>query len=290
MNPISSGAFRALCDHAFWHNAEPRENPDFQTGQVIFCKIDEVWRLFRALRRTRSRIVLVTGEGDKPVSPALFLQKPPHVQHWFGMNMQVNATAGTPLPLGLGEKGQPATLDWAEIQSVAAKALPRRHLLYANFGTASNPSVRGPLKSWLEAPDQSWITQESHTGENRASYLLSLHSHHFVFCPPGNGEDTHRMWEALYCGAVPVVQNLPSMRGFSDLPILLVDDLTTLTPQFLKNCIGTRTACSREKLELDFWRSAFGAAQKAAEAAGPLTLREWLGGWWREIQRVRQAR
>lgn len=72
MKQVSSGAFRALCDHVFWCNAAPRENPNFRHGDVVFCKIDEVWRLFRALRRTRRRIVLVTGEGDKPVTPELF--------------------------------------------------------------------------------------------------------------------------------------------------------------------------------------------------------------------------
>jgi len=287
--PVCGDIFCGLCDHAFWHNAAPRENPGFRHGQVVFCKIDEVWRLFRALRRTRRRIVLVTGEGDKPVTPELYSQKPPHVSHWFGMNMFAVAPDVTPIPLGLGAEGHPATLDWREIQEAISSSPPRTKLLYANFGAASNPSVREPLATWVRRPSQNWMTVEDHSQQSgRASYLQNLLSHHFVFCPPGNGEDTHRMWEALYCGAIPVVRESPVMRDFSDLPILFVPRLDEISENFLQDVLARwpKHEFSSAKLDVGYWRDRFTEAQTMASHRGSVTAAEWMHAWVGEAWRL----
>jgi hypothetical protein len=38
-------------------------------------------------------------------------------------------------------------------------------------------------------------------------YLSELASHHFCLCIRGNGIDTHRFWESLYLGVIPVIIN-----------------------------------------------------------------------------------
>ena len=57
--------------------------------------------------------------------------------------------------------------------------------------------------------------------------------HRFVLCPPGNGIDTHRLWEALYSRTIPVALAHPAMDSFRDLPILFVEDFRQLTRDFL---------------------------------------------------------
>lgn len=287
--PVNSDAFRQLCDHGFWHDEAQREDAGFRHGDIVFCKIDEVWRLFRALRRTRKRIVLVTGEGDKPVSPELYAQKPPHVSHWFGMNMFAEGSDVTPLPLGLGAEGHPATLDWREIQEATSNPPPRTKLLYANFGTASNPDVREPLAAWVRRPSKNWMTVEDHSQQSgRTSYLQNLCSHHFVFCPPGNGEDTHRMWEALYCGAIPVARKSPAMRAFSVLPILFVDRLDEISEEQLRRVLIERQTkqYSIAPLDIEYWREQFKSARDVARRVGVMSRREYLMAWIKEVRRV----
>lgn len=285
--PVNGDALRGVCNHLFWHDAAPWENRNFRRGDAVFCKIDEVWRLFRALRRTRKRIVLVTGEGDKPVTRQLWAHKPPHVDHWFGMNNFVEADSSTPLPLGIGNAGGRVTPSWEAIMEVCAIPSSREGLLYANFGTASNPAVREPLLEWVKS--RPWITKDSHDSTaGLAGYLRQLRTHHFVLCPPGNGEDTHRMWEALYCGAIPVVRESPAMREFKELPVLYVSDLMGISESALRESLVNwqQRGYRRDMLDISYWKARIETARDRCREKGPLTMREWLKGWFREIYAV----
>jgi hypothetical protein len=44
----------------------------------------------------------------------------------------------------------------------------------------------------------------------------------FVACPRGNGTDTHRFWETLYRGSIPVVKESAWSKSIADLEIPLV--------------------------------------------------------------------
>ncbi len=45
------------------------------------------------------------------------------------------------------------------------------------------------------------------TKKNYKDYLLELSSNKYSFCIRGNGLDTHRFWESLYLGVIPIVLN-----------------------------------------------------------------------------------
>lgn len=74
-------------------------------------------------------------------------------------------------------------------------------------------------------------------------YLYELSRHYFCLCPRGNGMDTHRFWEALYLGVIPVVINTveSNCRVFveylreSSIPFFEITDLIFFkknTPKF----------------------------------------------------------
>lgn len=49
--------------------------------------------------------------------------------------------------------------------------------------------------------------------------------YHFVACPPGNGLDTHRMWETMYRGSIPVLTDSPFARNWQALgaPLVIIE-------------------------------------------------------------------
>ena len=102
-----------------------------------------------------------------------------------------------------------------------------------------------------------WITFQppAERGTN-AEFLEALVRHRFVLCPPGNGVDTHRMWEALLAGATPVVLRSQAVSPFSELPILFVDEYRQVTKELLEKALESRL----EPVEIhpvmtsDFWQ------------------------------------
>ena len=41
----------------------------------------------------------------------------------------------------------------------------------------------------------------------KKDYLDALTNYKYIFCPEGLGLDTHRFWETIYAGSIPVTKN-----------------------------------------------------------------------------------
>lgn len=59
-------------------------------------------------------------------------------------------------------------------------------------------------------------------------YQKAVASLYFCCCPMGNGFDTHRFWESLYFGAIPIVKNHPFydclQYYYPDIPMILIEE------------------------------------------------------------------
>jgi hypothetical protein len=61
-----------------------------------------------------------------------------------------------------------------------------------------------------------------------------LSKYKFILSPPGAGEDTHRTWEALYVGCIPIVQSSSIDELYKDLPVLIVKDWSDINESMLE--------------------------------------------------------
>ena len=96
----------------------------------------------------------------------------------------------------------------------------RNGLVYSNFNIETNPEERTKIKNILL---EKLKLDTAYNDVN--NYYKALQIHKFIICPPGNGKDTHRMWESLYFGAIPVVEDSVMNRYFSRFfPIVLIND------------------------------------------------------------------
>ena len=94
----------------------------------------------------------------------------------------------------------------------------REPRLYANFSPSTSPKHRAQLRDIIE--DSSFIVTDrvdlSHLG--RIEYLRKMRKHGFVICPRGNGQDTHRLFEAMCVGATPVLLTKEAPRWLMNRP------------------------------------------------------------------------
>jgi hypothetical protein len=64
-------------------------------------------------------------------------------------------------------------------------------------------------------------------------YLRILSTYKFSISPPGCGLDTHRAWESLMVGTIPIMMHTPLDGLFENLPVVFVDDWNDVTEEFL---------------------------------------------------------
>lgn len=65
-------------------------------------------------------------------------------------------------------------------------------------------------------------------------YFKELPTYKFVISPEGNGIDTHRTYEALMAGCIPIVEDDPLVRHkYNGCPILYTRDYSEITPAYL---------------------------------------------------------
>lgn len=105
--------------------------------------------------------------------------------------------------------------------------------------------------------DKDWIKMGNieNTIYGRKKYLREIKSSKFVICPRGNGIDTHRMWETLYMGSIPIVKYEKTHHLFTDLPILFINDWSEINEDFLKGKYNEMIykEWNMEKLKISYW-------------------------------------
>ena len=77
------------------------------------------------------------------------------------------------------------------------------------------------MKSIKKSKDSSVDILESRISPK--NYAALMQKYRFVLCPRGNGVDTHRFWEALYRGAVPIVVKSKWSQGVRNLKLPFVE-------------------------------------------------------------------
>jgi hypothetical protein len=70
---------------------------------------------------------------------------------------------------------------------------------------------------------------------NVERYLFEMMQFKFVLSPVGNGVDTHRTWEALLAGSIPIVESSVRDIMYEGLPVLIVNSWGHLNLQLLQS-------------------------------------------------------
>ena len=64
-------------------------------------------------------------------------------------------------------------------------------------------------------------------------YMSELSEYKFCLSLPGKGLDCYRTWESLTLGVIPIVINSNLNALYDDLPVLIINDVSEITSDFL---------------------------------------------------------
>lgn len=251
---ICGDAFRLLCDFAYDELTTSMDPAQVKEGDAVFLKTDYMDAFFENVHpKIQQPYVLVSHNSDDmaPGNCARFLDDP-KLLAWFAQNYDGTPHSKMrPIPIGL------ANACWGHgnvqtLQKVRAMHLAKKYLAYMNIAVQTFPSERRVVFNHFIkngfCRNESKIPHEP--------FLKTIAASTFVVSPRGNGLDTHRLWEALYLGSIPIVKTSSIDGLYEGLPVLVVKDWTEVTEDFLKQAekeIREKPA-HLEKLSIDYWK------------------------------------
>ncbi len=238
---------------------------------IIFCKTDLLRQEFKRIARLKNEIVLISGNSDAPVDAGLVNAMPDNILTWYAQNLLVFHERLRPLPIGLENTmpnprkghgvGWPHALEKIEILSKLKEndqVVPDK-LIYANFNIDTNPAIRGPVK--ILCDDQDFITCQD-PSLSYDKFIENVLKHEATVCPAGNGIDTHRLYEVLYCNRVAITIKATSSPLYDELygklPVVILDTPDSLTDKVLMQKLIAEAKTKINALHLldfDYWET-----------------------------------
>lgn len=195
--------------------------------------------------------------GNGTVSSIDKFDIPANVIKWYSKNVNVVHPKIESIPIGIeNDMWFPSLHKKEKIQEKPKQLRLYKNLVYLNHNINTNPPER--LKPYQILEGKPWATVDrGNNGSEFDRYLENLYTHKFVICPEGNGMDTHRTWECLYLGTIPIEKRNINNQFYSDLPILLVDDWEEVTEEFLEAAFPMfqKQAWNRKKLTFEYWKN-----------------------------------
>lgn len=224
---LSGDSFGDLCDYV----AHPprlrnvsQSYKDLKEARVIFCPSDRLNKFFADFHSSINAKVIIAGNSDhefhcRPVNipksvKALYLQN-----SFVSDDSQIFT-----LPIGienlkLGMNGNPR--NFTNPSSVSIKSTK---VLFGPFSNTHPDRVKvqsifSSSGEWHDFLDQRIPPK---------NFANLIESYSYVAAVRGNGVDTHRLWESLYLGTVPIVGKDSWSKSLAklNLPVKLIDEWT----------------------------------------------------------------
>jgi hypothetical protein len=187
--------------------------------------------------------VLMTHNSDHGVDATrlpFVEQAGDRLERWFAQNLEVDHPKLEPLPIAIANSmWKHGNLRVLHRAMRAAARRPKDELVFLHF----NPKTHAPREAIWQTLRAAFphVPAEPPPSRGYRGYLRELARHRFCVCPRGNGADTHRVWECLYLGVVPIVERSPHIELWEQrgLPLLVVDRWDEVTPDLLQARAGS---------------------------------------------------
>lgn len=270
MDWIQGDKFIGLAD--FTYSPEVKSDDDYdnlpntfnlqqlEDGCIIYTHTIYVKKLLRILNNSiyGNQVILITHNSDLNIIETETLIK---IKKWYSTNVNIQHPKITSIPIGL-ENDRWFIKEHKKEKMLMVKSQERQYknLVYLNHNIKTNPNKR--QKPYDVLKDKSWVTVEyGVNGKGFLEYINNVYSHKYVICPEGNGMDTHRVWETLYMGSIPIVLESINNDYYRDLPILMIHAWGELTPEGLNTQYDriqrklVRGDYNLNKLNFEYWKN-----------------------------------
>lgn len=252
---ISGDTFRKFSNHIFdeTRSFSPKK---VKNNEIIFLN-SELIEIFFSIHdpKITSKYILISHNSDKSPSREELNLISENVIHWFVQNLEFNNNSRISfLPIGLENKR------WLKngIFRNTTDSDFKSKLVLSSFNVYNNYSVR---KMVLDIANTN-KNVENKKFSNSKKYFKELKQYKFILCPPGNGPDTHRIWESLMYKTFPIFELNSFTNNLKNLgvPALYLNswsDLGSISDKDLKLEYKKLSNLNSDMIYFDFWDNQF---------------------------------
>lgn len=228
--------------------------PDvYHNPKIIFTFTFSVEELYKYFSRFQNKFVLITHNCDENIiEKHIPIAEHPLVIHWFTQNLCIEHPKISILPIGIANSMWPHG-DMNIIQTIGLFNIEKQGHVYFNFEEGTNLVARTLCKQTLLEKGLEFLPKLQYN-----IYIQVLSLHKFSICPEGNGMDSHRIWESLYCGTIPIMLRNNFTELFEkDYPCILLNkwDDFSLNDIETKYSINPFTDTIKNKLSLEYYKN-----------------------------------
>lgn len=194
-------------------------------SSLIFLNLDYVEDFVKLIKSANlnSKFTLVTHNSDRHFDQQIFDSLSQYVNRIYAINCTIENNIITKIPLGFSDRSLPF------LEKSQSSFSNKENLVYLNF-TKGNHSDR--LECFNYFSNRKWVT----TDDSDLSFLNfydRLKSSKYCISPRGVGIDTHRIYESIFLDTIPIVKSSELNSLYKNFPILIVDDWSEITEDFL---------------------------------------------------------
>ena len=252
---ISGDTFRKFSNHIFdeTRSFSPKK---VKNNEIIFLN-SELIEIFFSIHdpKITSKYILISHNSDKSPSREELNLISENVIHWFVQNLEFNNNSRISfLPIGLENKR------WLKngIFRNTTDSDFKSKLVLSSFNVYNNYSVRKMVLDIAKTNKN----VENKKFSNSKKYFKELKQYKFILCPPGNGPDTHRIWESLMYKTFPIFELNSFTNNLKNLgvPALYLNswsDLGSISDKDLKLEYKKLSNLNSDMIYFDFWDNQF---------------------------------
>lgn len=233
-----------------------------EEGELLYVTGNQVKKFFLEIApNIKNKFSVITAQWDFGPDESFLNLMPENLINWWTINCHLYHPKIKSIPLGL------QNLHWrwdGNIQSSPTtyrkfKTNEKTKGIIASFSVNNNPSERTECVEVAEklGADFRMFQSKDRQDENYVlDYFNQVSQYKFVLCPWGAGIDTHRLWESLYLGSIPITRYDKVYEDFSDYPILFIDrwsELLTLDLELEYSILNKRLQ-EETRIYFDHWK------------------------------------
>jgi len=245
---------------------------DLKPVNIVYTNVMYVGKLLKIVEYLPNEFIIIAHNGDHHFGDGKIrwyngnrklreeeeYSIPDNVRKLFVMNVDVKHPKIEPIPIGLENDMWKESWDKRKIiEFMMSHPSSKSKLLLVNHNVDTNPGERNQINQLFV--DKDWATVKNGKNGNKSftTSFKEMGIHKFMACPEGNGIDTHRTWECLYIGCIPVMKRSVFTSFFEHLPICFVNNWEEITEDFLNKEYEriSKIPWGRQELSFEYWKN-----------------------------------